>query len=77
MMLLPEFLRRRRSDTDLVIDLTTPEARSEYEMLREAEALPEKRVVDFTRPQAPSPRRRRQDDYPMLVRIVRKDDGRG
>ncbi|MER8047115.1 hypothetical protein [Streptomyces sp. NPDC094032] len=75
-MLLPEVLRQRRFDVEPVIDLTTPEARREYETLREAETLPEKRVVDFTRPEAPPPPRRRRD-YPVLVPIVRKDSGRG
>ncbi|MGW3371718.1 hypothetical protein [Streptomyces hydrogenans] len=79
MVFLPEFLRRRRFDVEPVIDLTTPEARREYETLREAETLPEKRVVDFTRPESPPPPppRRRRDDYPMLVPIVRKGGGRG
>ncbi|MEU9857264.1 hypothetical protein [Streptomyces sp. NPDC047974] len=76
-MVLPDSLRRRRFDIELVIDTTTPEARREYALMRQVEERPEKRFVDFTRPEAPPPPpRRRRDDY-MLVQIVRKEGGRG
>ncbi|MFI1975434.1 hypothetical protein [Streptomyces wedmorensis] len=74
-MLLPEILCRRWAYPELVIDLTTPEARSEYELVRTVQKRQDHPVVDFSRPAQPPPRWRRED--PMLVAVVRKGGGHG